>query len=378
MRSKLFFRTTIIITGIEMWTMSKFDSLEGISSPIIEKSLPRYVSIIKKDIPSKFRIAKRIVFDFNSNMSERKMWEEHESLVKKLRQTQIMIDEGKMDIKELEVPRFSLLDLKTMLAESVMKSCDLCENRCEVDRMSDGRGKCGIGNNCIISSESIHDKEEAHIRPTHVIAFMGCGMDCQFCKTWKTSKLYKPGKSSHPTLLAKAIKKGKSEGARNVHWTGGEPSINITHILNTLKHIDINTPQILNSNFYMTEKALKLLDGIIDVYLSDFRFGNNECAKHIAMVDNYFDVCTRNHKIVSSQNEMTIRHLILPNHVECCTMPILEWISENMENAIVDIMDDYEPNYKASGYTDLKNRVSEEEMKKAVYYAKKLKLNYVS
>jgi len=99
---------------------------------------------------------------------------------------------------------------------------------------------------------------------------------------------------------------------------------------------------------YMSEISMKLLDGFVDVYLTDFKFGPGKCSEELTKVKNYWDIVTRNHLIASKQAEVVIRHLILPNHVECCTFPILEWISKNLgRNCIVNIMDQYYPCFKA-------------------------------
>jgi len=372
-----------------MWNLAKFDSTEGLKTPKVKRILSRYVKIITKDLPAKFHIARRIVFDFDGSMQIEKMWDEHDRLMQKFRQTQLMIDNNTLNLDDLEIPRFSLLDLKIMLVEDMLNSCELCERKCGVNRSS-GRtsgelelGECKVPEtkNCLVSSEGVHMGEEAHISPSHTIFFMGCNFHCQFCQNWSISQWYESGVSVGPIMLAEAIKRRKQEGARNVNWVGGEPTPHLLSILKTLKAVDanVNTPQIWNSNFYMSEKTMKLLDGVVDMYLSDFKYGNNECAKQLSKVENYFEICARNHLLAAKQAELTIRHLVLPNHVDCCTKPVLKWIAENMRtNSIVNIMDQYRPAYKAKEYMDIRQPVSKTEIEEAINYAKKLKLNFVS
>lgn len=364
-----------------MWNLAKFDSIESLKVPMVKRILPRYVKIITKDLPAKFQIAKRIVFDFDGSMSAKKMWEEHDRLVQKLHQAQLMIDKDKLNLDELEIPRFSLLDLKIMLTEEILKSCELCERRCRVNRVSGETGVCKVPEtkSCLISSEFMHLGEEAHIIPSHAIFFMGCNFHCQFCQNFTISQWYESGVSVSPRMLAEAIKMLKGEGARNVNWVGGEPTPNLLPIFKTIKLIEVNTPQIWNSNFYMSSKTMKLLDGVIDMYLSDFKYGNDECARWLSKVDNYFEICTRNHTLALKQAEITIRHLMLPNHIDCCTKPVLKWIAKNMRTkAIVNIMDQYRPAYKAKEHMDIRRTISEAEVEEAINYAKKLKLNYMS
>jgi putative pyruvate formate lyase activating enzyme len=182
-----------------------------------------------------------------------------------------------------------------------------------------------------------------------------------------------------PEELALRIERRRKEGARNVNFVGGEPTPSLLCILKTLKACEINIPVIWNSNFYMSEKTMRILDGIVDMHLSDFKYGNNECGLRLSKAPNYFDVCARNHSIASKITEITIRHLVLPNHVECCTKPILKWIANNIrKKAIVNIMAQYRPEFKAHEYPDINRSVTREEMKEAINYAKKLNINYIT
>jgi len=79
---------------------------------------------------------------------------------------------------------------------------------------------------------------------------------------------------------------------------------------------------------YMFSEVMSLLDGFVDLYLNDFKFGNNECASRLSNTDNCMD--GRNHKIAKSKN-MIIHHLVLPNHFECCSMRLMNWINDNLE-----------------------------------------------
>ncbi len=359
--------------------MGKFDSLEGIRTPLVKRILPRYVKIIKGDVPAKFELAKRIVFDFHSGMSSKKMWEEHEHLMRKFRHTQLLVDKGKIDIDELEVPRFSLIDMKAMLTEDMAKSCSMCERMCAKDRTKNRLGYCKVGKEFVLSSESIQKGEEAHISPSHMISLMGCNFNCQFCQNWQASQWRKACAETHPTLVARAIKRRIEEGARNVNWTGGEPTPHIANILKSLKGLDASIPQIWNSNFYMSERSMKILDGVVDMYLSDFKYGNNDCGRSLSQIDDYFEVCARNHMIAASHAEITIRHLVMPEHFECCTKPVFDWIRKNLRaKAVVSILGNYTPSYMAKERIDIGRAIMPEELEEAVSYAKKLKLNYVS
>ncbi|MEX0568727.1 MAG: hypothetical protein Q6363_006155, partial [Candidatus Njordarchaeota archaeon] len=185
-----------------------------------------------------------------------------------------------------------------------------------------------------------------------------------------------------PIEVAIMIEKHWNQGEiRNVNWVGGDPTPNIHYILDVLVNLEVSVPQIWNSNFYNSIEALKLLDGIIDLWLPDFKYGNNKCGERLSNVPKYFDTVTRNFKIVNKKgDEILIRHLVLPNHTDCCTIPILEWIKENMDLSKVrlNIMAQYRPEYKAHKYEDISRRLTREEYLRAVKYAKKLEIPLTS
>jgi putative pyruvate formate lyase activating enzyme len=180
-------------------------------------------------------------------------------------------------------------------------------------------------------------------------------------------------------MLARAIDVRRREGSRNVNYVGGSPTPSLLWVLESLKYCRVNVPTIWNSNMYMSEKTMDILDGVIDMYLSDFKYGDDKCALRLSKVKNFFEVCSRNHLLAAKQAEITLRHLIMPNHVECCTKPILEWVAENIKGkCIVNLMDQYRPMFKAKQYPEINRKITEEEFEEVVNYAKKLKINYIT
>ena len=129
---------------------------------------------------------------------------------------------------------------------------------------------------------------------------------------------------------------------------------------------------------------MKLLVDLIDIWLPDFKYGNDKCAWRLSKVKNYFDVVSRNHLIAYQYGDMIIRHLVLPNHIECCSEPVLEWIAENCPNALVNVMDQYRPEHivlsHPDRYEDISRRPSSDEIKRAYKIAKDLGLcfEYIS
>jgi len=139
----------------------------------------------------------------------------------------------------------------------------------------------------------------------------------------------------------------------------------------------VNIPQVWNSNMYCSDETMKLLNGVIDLYLTDFKYGNDVCARRLSKVDNYLEIIKRNHKIAYENGEMIIRHLVMPNHIDCCSKPIIKWISENLPNAVVNIMEQYRPEYKAYEHKEISRAVSLAEVLQVKEYADKLGIHEV-
>jgi putative pyruvate formate lyase activating enzyme len=99
-----------------------------------------------------------------------------------------------------------------------------------------------------------------------------------------------------------------------------------------------------NSNFFMTLESMKILRVLTDVWLPDFKFGPGRCAMALAKTPWYWETVTRNLGLIAEWGEdYSIRHLVMPNHVECCTYPVLEWIAEHVPAAPVNVMAQFHP-----------------------------------
>jgi len=266
------------------------------------------------------------------------------------------------------------LNQKAEKAREMLEACMLCEHNCGVNRTKGERGFCRVLEPRV-HSEFIHLGEETELVPSYTIFFAGCNFHCVFCQNWDISQNPDNGVQLTPQMTARLL---QSQHARNVNWVGGEPTPNIPFILEVLTHLEKNIPQVWNSNMYLTEESMKLLDGVIDVYLTDFKYGNDKCARRLSKIDNYLKIIQRNHLIASRQCEMIVRHLMLPNHYKCCTKPVLEWLGKNFGSKIrVNLMDQYRPEYQAFKYEEINQSLPREEYKRALDYALELGLNLV-
>ncbi|MEM4641113.1 MAG: radical SAM protein [Candidatus Pacearchaeota archaeon] len=278
--------------------------------------------------------------------------------------------------------KFQIAKKKGILAKKIeqayklLESCELCERKCRVNRIASQEGFCRLQNKMLISSYFDHYGEEPFFVPSFTIFFWSCNFSCQYCQNWTISHRYEKPREMRPEKLAKII--DEHNYCKNINFVGGEPTPQLPFILKTLSYVESNLPVIWNSNFYMSKISMNLLKGIVDVYLSDFKYGNDNCALELSKVENYTSVVKRNHLLAARDAEIVIRHLVLPGHLECCTKPILEWIAKNLKNkAIVNIMDQYRPEFLAYKFKDINRFLTAQEFDEAIDYAKTLGLNFI-
>ncbi len=248
------------------------------------------------------------------------------------------------------------LEIKRELAERILENCIFCERRCGVNRKKGEKGACRV-TETKISSEFLHMGEERELVPSHTVFFAGCNFNCVFCQNYEISQLNQ-GIEISPVILADRIQGG---GGKNVNWVGGDPTPHIPYVLEVLDNLSSPLPQIWNSNMYLTEETMEILSGLMDVYLTDFKYWDEECAERLSKVKNYTSVVKRNHLMAEKTGDLIIRHLVLPGHMECCTKPLLEWIDSELEEPRVNIMSQYRPVWDADKHEDIGRYLSGKE-----------------
>ena len=305
----------------------------------LARCLPNYFSILEGREKPKFHALKQFKIDFDPSDNFEQLWGQHEVAMKNFNAKEG--GSGQLNL--------NLLDLKIALANRMLDSCIFCERKCNANRIAGNRGKCDVLE-ARISSEFLHYGEESELVPSYTIFFSGCTFQCVFCQNHDISQYASSGEHFAPSIVAELIDKKE---ARNVNWVGGDPTSNLPFILEVLAHTDTSMPQVWNSNMYLTQESITILDGVIDVYLTDFKYGNSKCGQRLSKVENYWEIITRNHSIARQQAEVIIRHLVMPNHMDCCSKPIFDWIAENLENVRVNVMAQYRPMYQASEYPEI-------------------------
>lgn len=366
--------------GEYLWRIYRPDAVTIFEDPVVRGRLSWYYAVMNNWAPAKYHIAARIEVDEDyKSMDTDGLWRLHDRLGEEFDKVWLELrDRPRPSLIKEPIPPRSFLDVKVELANRMVRRCMLCERRCGVDRTRQ-RGACLLDDRARVASYFHHIGEEAPLVPSGTVFFSGCNLRCVYCQNWDISQNPESGVEVRPDELAAIQIHLRLTGARNINWVGGEPTPNIHVILPSLKILaekGVNVPQLWNSNLYLTVEGMKLILHVIDIWLPDFKYGNDECALKYSVAPRYVEVVSRNLKIICDRGEdIIIRHLVLPGHVECCTKPVLRWIALNCPKALVNIMDQYHPDYlvtRLRKYSELNRRVTRREMDEAYRYADEL------
>ncbi len=323
-------------------------------------TLSDYTSILEKRRPARHAVARGVPAgaDDLSSLSEEALWACH-------REGMLLFEQAwSREGTPNPVAGTSLLDLKYEIALRLLSSCRLCERRCGVNRRQGELGFCGVDETSRLASEFLHLGEEPELVPSHTLFFCGCTFRCAYCQNWDFALDPRAGVPSDAADLASRIAAGCHQGSRNANFVGGNPDPHLHTILDIIRRLDTacsNLPMVWNSNMYLSEEAMSLTAGVMDIYLGDWRYGNDACAERYSEVANYFAIVSRNFAVASQQGEVMLRQLLLPGHLECCSLPIMRWVAEHLPGVYFNLMFQYRPEYRASLWPELDRRLHAEE-----------------
>jgi putative pyruvate formate lyase activating enzyme len=331
------------------------------------KPLERYDAVVGHRAFARYLLTGSVAVERFEHLSLPEMWQMHD---------EAMVEYRRSDEAASPQPRsLSLMGLKRQIALKLFTSCGFCEHDCRVDRRT-RPGRCGVLEPRI-ASQFLHMSEEEALVPSYTVFFSGCNLQCAFCQNYDISTCPELGREVPAREMAARFDDVLRCGGKNINWVGGDPTPALHYALDVLLRARTNIAQIWNSNMYMSEKAMSLLDGSIDVYLADLKYGNDDCAYRLSGIRDYMRVMTRNHLLAGSQGEVIVRHLMLPGHLECCTIPVLDWLAGHMPNALVNIMAQYHPEHRALEFPELRGRVSRNDHRAAIEHARELGLKLI-
>ncbi len=157
--------------------------------------------------------------------------------------------------------------------------CLLCEHRCGVDRLHGERGVCKAGSVVRLVRHRIEYGEEPELVPCHLFVLSGCDLRCAFCIEELNAFDPRRGRILDQSLFNAAVAWGQENGAKTLEWIGGEPTIHMPAILELMAGAPALPPVVWKSDFYGTPEAFDLLRGAVEVFVADFKFGNDAYAQ---------------------------------------------------------------------------------------------------
>lgn len=228
-------------------------------------------------------------------------------------------------------------------AREALINCNLCPRQCGVDRTAGEKGYCGLDDTVRCFLEMLYYGEESELVPSHQIHFAGCNLRCEFCVVAEWNEQPLVAEEMDFDDMAKRIAHRQSKGAKTLNFLGGEPSVNLHGVLELISRVDSGIRVVWNSNMYYNDIVDKLLAGLVDVYLADFKCGNNNCAEVLLGANNYIEVVKRNILKAAEHADVIIRHVVIPGHSECCLKPIFEWLTTEIPDVKLSLRGNYVP-----------------------------------
>jgi putative pyruvate formate lyase activating enzyme len=232
-------------------------------------------------------------------------------------------------------------------ARHALRHCRLCAHRCGVDRTSGPAGECRSDAVSRLFHEGIEWAGEESLVPTYVLSLSGCNMSCSFCLTGAPSQNGRAGIPLAPDALGLRIA-GCTAPLKSVTLLGGEPTIHLDGALEIAARVPRQLPFVWKTNATASPEGLALLEGIPDVVVADYKFGNDRCAEKMARFPDYLRVVQANLRWAANTSRLIVRHLLMPGHVECCFAPVAEWLSRELPEVPLSLMTGFLPVFRAA------------------------------
>jgi len=191
--------------------------------------------------------------------------------------------------------------------------------------------------------------EETLIAPSHLFYLSGCNLRCRFCIGEERAINPALGQPLTHAFFTEAVAWGRSQGAKNIQWVGGEPGIHTEILCELMEQTPDLPPVVWKSNFYFVPQAFEPLWKYVDTFVADFKFGNEQCAFSLCGVSDYVETVTAALSTVYHRRprSLIVRHLLLPGHFDCCFLPILDWFANNIPEAMFSLREGYLPAWQA-------------------------------
>lgn len=285
----------------------------------------------------------------------------------------------------LKLSKENLLS-KIKAAEDILKNCNLCPRNCNVDRISGEKGFCRTGDKPFVSSSNPHFGEERPLVGQYgsgTIFFTRCNLGCLFCQNWTISHLGEGRVISFETL-AQIMITLQNYGCHNINLV--TPTHQVPMILRSLQiaiEWGLHLPLVYNCGGYESIDTLRILDGIVDIYMPDFKYSLPDVALKYSKAKDYPPVAKAAIKEMHRQvgdlvidkkgvalRGLLVRHLVLPEGLAGTEEIVRFLVEEISPNTYTNIMAQYYPCYQAGEFPQLDRRITNDEYRKSVKAAR--------
>ena len=223
----------------------------------------------------------------------------------------------------------------------------------------------------------VESGDELELIPAFAIALSGCDLRCDFCITGAESWNARAGQLFEPEGLARRARNALAAGARTVMILGGEPTIHLPTVLEIVAVMPETAKLVWKTNAHGSAQAREWLDGLFDVWVADYKFGNDACAVRLAKVGDYSRIARENLLWAASHSELIVRHLLMPGHLDCCWRPVAEWLAVELPGVKINLRSAFWLAWHAGRHAELRHTVSHDESEQAFELARNLGLNLV-
>lgn len=283
----------------------------------------------------------------------------------------------------------SEFEARVAALHELLGSCALCARRCGVDRTKGEKGFCRSGMEPLVSSFFPHFGEEDPLRGSHgsgTVFLAQCNLRCIYCQNWELSHLGE-GEPLTTEELARAMLHLQRLGCHNINFvTPTHFAPQLIEAVRLAAEKGLSLPIVWNCGGYESVEVLRLLEGIVDIYMPDIKYGQEDPARKYSAAPDYFEVAKAavremHRQVGDLQVEgglavrgLLIRHLVLPNGL-AGSREVLEFIAQLSRESYVNIMDQYHPCYKAHDYPELARRITRAEYDEVIALAESLGLS---
>jgi putative pyruvate formate lyase activating enzyme len=276
----------------------------------------------------------------------------------------------------------------------ILASCEICARGCGADRLAGDTGVCSTPARIKVHSAGPHYGEERELvgsGGSGTVFFSNCNLLCCFCQNWEINHRGDGERTTHRELADTMLALQK-RGCHNINFV--TPSHVVPQIVKAVRIAaagGLRLPLVYNTGGYDNLEVIKLLDGIVDIYLPDFKYQDGElAAKYSSGVSDYPEVAAavirEMHRQVGdletdprgvATRGLIIRHLVMPNNIGG-TDRLVRWIAEELgKDTYLNLMAQYRPEHEAFDHPAIARRLNREEWKQAVTWAKEAGLTNV-